>query len=59
MTLSQRLDALRLLRDLQRDLVDSVTMRQETMQAGPAINAFQLAARDLITRVEATLKDTP
>ena len=57
MKVSERLDALRLLRDLNRDLFDAQTTKAQDMGAMPVIQAFTVAAKNLITQVEATLKD--
>lgn len=55
MKATERLEALRLLRDLQRDLFDAATVRVDSMGAHPTIFAFTNAVKDLIARTEATL----
>lgn len=57
MNVTQRLDALRLLRDLNRDLFDAQTTKAQEFGAMPVIQSFTTTTKALIAQVEATLKD--
>lgn len=56
MTLQQRLEALRLLRDLHLDIFNAQTRPQDTFISGPAISAFVSGAKALIVQTEELLK---